>query len=308
MKIAFDKFFGFVIGGKTLNVEYIREFIVMAEVCNYTQAAEKLFISESTLFRHIKSLEEELGIQLFEKRNSKRVFLTKYGNMLIPYATKILHAKADFLQEVDQVRMEENSMLLIGTQYRISDLVKGFYEAYPNRYLVQLIQGGTDKLLKAECELLVCCDLSLKQDIEFDSVIIKEEQLAVVLPKNHLLANSTSIRLEQLRGEKFIIVSDMRGDTDDYDEALKFCQSKQFKPRIVMKAPTGTEVAKLVSEGMGIALLYKFSNVSTMVDQVAIVDLDPQVKFPITIRWKKDKELSEAGKFFIDFAVKHGIK
>jgi len=291
-----------------LDIEYIREFMVMAEVCSYTKAAEKLFISESTLFRHIKSLEMEIGILLFEKRNSKRVFLSKFGSMFIPYANTILDASAGFRNEVYQERMEESAVLVIGTQYRISDLVRDFYEAYPNRYLLQLIQGGTDILLKSDCELLVCCELSIKLEEEFESVLFKEEQLAVVLPKNHALAGRSAIRLEQLRGEKFIVVSSMRGDADDSDEALKYCQSKQFKPRVVMTAPTGTEVARLVSEGMGIALLYKNSNVSTMVDQVAIVDLEPQVKFPITIRWKKDKALSEAGRLFVDFAMKYGTR
>ena len=72
-----------------METAYLREFLVMSELCNYTAAANALFISQPTLYRHIKTLEAELGVLLFE-RQGKKIVLSRFGEMLIPHAQRIL--------------------------------------------------------------------------------------------------------------------------------------------------------------------------------------------------------------------------
>lgn len=71
-----------------MNTSYFREFTVLAEVKNYWEAAERLYINQSTLSKHIKSMENELGILLFD-RSTRHVELTRYGKALLPYARSI---------------------------------------------------------------------------------------------------------------------------------------------------------------------------------------------------------------------------
>lgn len=61
-----------------MNTEYLKEFVVLAETKNFCEASDRLYMNQSTLSKHIKSLENELGINLF-LRTTRRVELTNYG-------------------------------------------------------------------------------------------------------------------------------------------------------------------------------------------------------------------------------------
>lgn len=70
-----------------LNVRYLEEFVTLTEKNNFLEAAECLFISQSCLSKHIKKLEAEIGVELFE-RTTRTVVLTEFGQMLLPYAKR----------------------------------------------------------------------------------------------------------------------------------------------------------------------------------------------------------------------------
>lgn len=62
--------------------EQFNEFYILSTTLNYSEAAQKLFISQSTLSRHIKSMEDELGVYLFS-RNTRNVVLTSEGKLAV---------------------------------------------------------------------------------------------------------------------------------------------------------------------------------------------------------------------------------
>ena len=71
-----------------MNTEFLKEFVVLAETKNFWEASERLYMNQSTLSKHIKSLENELGVELFT-RTTRRVELTSYGQTFLPYARTI---------------------------------------------------------------------------------------------------------------------------------------------------------------------------------------------------------------------------
>lgn len=80
-----------------MKIQNMREFLTLSDVKNFNLAAEKLFLSQPTLSRHIKELEEELGVQLFE-RSTRRVELTECGQYFLPFAKKIVNAENEYLK------------------------------------------------------------------------------------------------------------------------------------------------------------------------------------------------------------------
>ena len=67
---------------------YIREFVMLADCLNFSEAAERLFISQSSLSKHIRALERELGGELFV-RTTRTIRLSEMGTVYLPYARKI---------------------------------------------------------------------------------------------------------------------------------------------------------------------------------------------------------------------------
>ena len=66
-----------------MNLDNFKEFLILAATKNYSEAADRLYISQSALTKHIQQMEKDLGVQLFA-RNSRRVTLTEFGRILLP--------------------------------------------------------------------------------------------------------------------------------------------------------------------------------------------------------------------------------
>ena len=72
-----------------MNLDYLKEFVVLAETCRFSEAAEQLNMTQSSLSKHIKSLEEELQAPLFV-RSTRKAELSTHGRNLVPYARQIV--------------------------------------------------------------------------------------------------------------------------------------------------------------------------------------------------------------------------
>ncbi len=86
-----------------MKIQSMREFITLSELKNFNYAAEKLFLSQPTLSRHIKELEEELGVTLFS-RSTRRVELTEYGLYFLPFAKRIVSAEDEYTVGLARMR------------------------------------------------------------------------------------------------------------------------------------------------------------------------------------------------------------
>ena len=82
-----------------MQIDYIKEFIILAEIGNFLEAADHLFMSQSTLSRHIKSLEDDLGTPLFD-RTTRKVSLNEYGHLFLPYAREISKIQYNYTTEL----------------------------------------------------------------------------------------------------------------------------------------------------------------------------------------------------------------
>lgn len=78
-----------------MEISYFREFVVLAETQNYWAASERMFIGQSSLSKHIKTLERQLGAPLFD-RSSRRVALTEFGRLMLPYAQKVASLQYEY--------------------------------------------------------------------------------------------------------------------------------------------------------------------------------------------------------------------
>lgn len=65
-----------------MEIKYLSEFVTLAKTKNYMEAADILYISQSSLSKHIQSIERELGVTLFD-RSTRRVKLSADGNLLL---------------------------------------------------------------------------------------------------------------------------------------------------------------------------------------------------------------------------------
>ena len=78
-----------------MEISYFKDFVILAETKNFWAASERLYIGQSSLSKHIKTLERELGAPLFT-RTSRKVELTEFGELMLPYAQSLSRMQYEY--------------------------------------------------------------------------------------------------------------------------------------------------------------------------------------------------------------------
>ena len=280
-----------------METKYIREFAVLAAIGSYSSAAKALFISQSSLFKHVKALETDLGVPLFE-RIGKHIVLSEYGQLFLPYAKKFVETEDSCLSEIDASRILSSSVIYIGTQYRITHLV-ALFRKLDRRYTLRVIEHGSlNTFFNDGCELAFIRDFTDTSG-KYESLHFISDRMAVVLPKDHPLAAQSSLSPADLRDEDFICLSTDSHDSTSGVDMLR--RILNFTPRVVMSSSLGSESVRLVNAGIGITVICKNTVIDDLPDGVVLCDLEGSEVFDVSLVWQRGENLSAGAKAFIDF-------
>lgn len=220
-----------------MQIQYYKEFVVLAETLNFWAAAEALFISQSVLSKHIRAMERELGAPLFV-RTSRRVALTELGQKLLPTARRIcdLQAKAEALARQaahsGRVRLRVAALPDIA-HYGFSQAVIRFQRQFPEAELeVEEMdtQPAREALLAGRCDLAICRESGEAPPAEpLQTHALFCERLMAVLPAGHALAGQQEAPLAEMANDGFALIA--RGSLP-YSLCVQACQNAGFTPHI----------------------------------------------------------------------------
>lgn len=291
-----------------MTVEYVQEFLVLAEVKNYSTAAELLFISQATLSRHIVAMEEELNCKLFH-RTVKTVEITAAGQKFLPYAKHIAGIREQYTQAIIQKQKELNETLIIGYNVskgvsKIETLLRSFQEKYPNITL-NLLDLSTRSLKSAirtnKCDVALLPGhlfLSNKADLlsEFVSREIFTNELVVVMHQDHPLASSKKIPLPMVQKETFVYSESQRLTVENIFDNIHIklnhvCYSED------------EHVLELLDSGLGIMLTWDTMIPKGLGAHCLIKPVDPPVYSKAKVIYSKTAQLTMAKMLFVKFAV-----
>ncbi len=296
---------------------YFREFVILAETQNFWAAADRLFISQSSLSKHIKALETQLGAPLFE-RTSRRVELSDFGRAMLPYARSMAKLQYDYETAAFNFLHQENTTLEIAAipvlaHYNITEALLRFQQAHPT-VQINIQEADTlqvrEKLLNRECEIAIYRDnrTYLDHDPEKERQIEKlpyaRDQLIAVLPPEHPLAGASSVELSQLAEESFALI---QRDTMPYELCLRACRDAGFSPKVTFTSHNLEFILDLVRKGICVALL--FTNHLEFPHHIDFGSAPPFVAVPVTpsiqttvyLAYRKGETLSAVGAHFIEF-------
>ncbi len=298
-----------------MNIEYFREFTVLADCSNYLEAADRLFIGQSTLSKHIMSMEKELGVPLFE-RTSRKVALSKYGKLLLPYANTIVQTQYSYHAVLQNELESERGRVTVGTiaataKYGITGLIADFKRRYPNSS-IQMFEGYPNdlasQLRERKCDVIFAHmperDL---MDETVQRIHYLDDSLVCILPKSHPLADQKVLRLEQLRDETFIALAE---NTTVHQLILDSCYRVGFSPKIAFTCHRVDSVLDLVTKGMGIAILAEYmanrpedGNFPEKAP-FAVASILPHTTISVDLCYRNDDDLSPMAKRFVDLVQK----
>ena len=289
-----------------MTTENLREFILLASIGTYTGAAEALYISETTLSRHIMALEKELGASLF-RRLPRRLELTESGTVFLSYAQQIVSEEDACLQAISHKLNFSRSTLSIGfdsalAYYSVARMICSFAEKYPE-FLLRLTDGSTfslrDQVANGQLQLAFVLD-----DREYRSNSLRyrqyrRDELVAVLPISHPLANQKSIHLSALSRERLLLPPPF---TAMYELCVKALRSAGLEPEAQATADfSGRVVPELVRNGFCAAIVPLQIAEGWQDRGVAVCSVLPKTKIGTALVYDPDT-LSRAGRLFMEYA------
>lgn len=179
----------------------LRYFVMLASVQNFTEAARRLFITQSTLSQSIKHTEEYLGVQLFE-RIGKKVYLTDAGNAFLPYAQKVIVEAEKGVQRIRDLQGLNTGVLKIGVLSGLRTLLiqslSSFTELYPDIQFRLYHSSSARELANLVLEDKVDMALTFmpgKISTLLESIILFQSELKIMIAnRNNTENGSMSLR------------------------------------------------------------------------------------------------------------------
>lgn len=302
-----------------MNTEYLKEFLALAETKNFWEASERLYMNQSTLSKHIKALETELGIDLFT-RTTRRVELTSYGQTFLPYAKTIVRTEFEGTSAIKRMLNIENGLLTIGAipsmpQYHITQFLAQFQQKYPGT-TVRITEDDPVNLIhhleNENCELIFNREDRAtfeKNFINGDNITripYMRDRLVTVLRKNHPLANAESITLQQLRDEQFCLIKE---GSLMYQMSIDACQNAGFIPYIIFTSHRIDSILDMVTNQNCVALLMDIhlqlpeNGPRQIGTPWCTVPITPEIPSQISLCHLSNKPLSKTAKLFVDFCT-----
>lgn len=178
-------------------------FLAVCEELHFTRAAEKLGISQPTLSQQIRLLEHRIGSPLFQ-RIGKRIYVTEAGDILRKHVQNVFHELEQAQAAIAELAGMQRGRLRIGCSgnHLLSGPISAFHALYPGIELsvTELATEETkERLLDNQLDLGVVFLPLYGDDTPLESFPLLEEQLVLVVSRQHKLAKAASIRLEELR-------------------------------------------------------------------------------------------------------------
>ena len=301
-----------------MDITGLKEFLALADTQNFWKASEMLYMNESTLSKHIKKLEAELQVPLFD-RSTRKVSLTVYGECLIPYAKEIVEKAQKFHEELEKRLQEESQGLVLGVipsmvEYHITDILVGFRKAHPEK-TVQIMEGDTVDLLEAllhrNCSMAFLRDSSFHpiDDTILEKIPYTKDRLCVLLSSMHPKASCESISLKELSEEEFVVLNQGTLLNQIFHS---LCEKDNFTPKIAMECKWMNSIFDLVAKNMGISILtdkhFDINMKNRMADRnaLALVPLEPAVYSQTYLCYRKDEPLNATSKEMIKYMKETG--
>jgi DNA-binding transcriptional LysR family regulator len=280
-------------------------FVAAAEQGAVSGAARALSISQSSVTEAIQSLEEDLGVILFE-RKARGLELTHKGSMFLRHATQILGDVSTARMAFREDEGDLTGRLSLGVTslvagYVLSDMLSRFRRAYPKvelsavedsaDYLQHLLIGG-----ELDVAVLLTSSIRDRAALQVESLLVSPYRLW--LPAGHRLNASEAISLDDLAGELLIALT-----VDEIEESTRrMMGALSVKPDIAFRTRSVEAVRSLVATGAGVALLPSlvYRPWSLEGDRIEIRDVSgdlPSVQ--VGLVWRKGAPLSPVARNFI---------
>ena len=286
-----------------LTLRQLRAFCFVAQEQSMTRAAEKLFLTTSALSMLIRSLEEELGLRLFE-RTTRRVTLTEAGSELLPTALQILNQLDSTVHALQTTHLKQSELLKVATSPLLAAslmpmVISQFRRDFPGVRLELMdvpVADVAEAVRSGQADIGVCTSGQESRDLK--SEVIFQDALCVACPEGHALAAMESVEWSDLVEFPLILLKPGTGLRNLLEKPM---QRWAGQIRWEYEVANIHTVLGLISAGLGVSVLPAYSLARAGIKGIAVKPLvNPQVIREVVTLCVSSKPLPSSAESFLN--------
>lgn len=272
----------------SMDIRRLEAFCKVYELGSFSKAGQELFLSQPTISSHISSLEEELGVRLFD-RMGRSVLTTTAGDILYAHAREIFrsleNARADIEALLDSVSGEiAVGASTIPAQYILPGLLRGFLAAHPH-VGVRIENGDSASVIERVADGSLLCGLcgarAEHPDLLFD-LVMSDEAVLIAHP-SFAAGIGVDATLDQALKWPWIMRETGSGTRKTLELALRSRGADIASLRVVVSAASTEAVINCVRGGLGVSVTSRLAAAGFIergeVSAVRVPELDMSREF-----------------------------
>lgn len=290
-----------------MELDYLKEFIAAAQVCNMFETSEQMFISQSTLSRHIKRLEESLGVDLFD-RTPKSIQINRNGQIFLEYAKKMLDIEQEARRALELEQETHQDMINIAAvnsvcNYHVNDIVSSFKQNYP-QYRINIFEGDSsanlESLRKRECDFAFAAE-NVMEGEEYECIPFTRDEMAAVFQSGYYQTKQNRISIGNLEGQPLLLYG--RSSTI-YKLCMEIFQQYGIEPQIAFTSYRSETIVNMVDKGMGTAVMLQKEAEACNIEGKQIARFEPGIHVDIRLWYRKEPQMRKISKKFLSCVKK----
>lgn len=248
-----------------MDTRQLQYFLAIARHQNISKAAEELHISQPALSTTLRTLEQELGQQLFD-RQGKKLVINENGRYLASRAKSAFDILDEAKTALQTSVQERNSTVNCAMEIplgNMGEVLRQFYERHPS-ILIRMGYADSTQFNKRALDVILCSSATPIEDTNY--IFLGKEDLMIVMPPNHSLAQRESVALADFKHDDFVFTNPSVMRNISY----AMCIEAGFEPRIIMETQLFSEALSIVSTGLGCCIATEITWLGNMPYKVVV--------------------------------------
>lgn len=284
-----------------MDIKALRYFVELIEQQSFTRASERLFVTQPTISKMIRSLEQEIGHPLLH-RQGHRFWLTEAGHIVLTRAQEILAQMSQLQAELTDLTQLKTGQLRLGIPPMVghlyADIIGQYRAAYPNVEITIVEYGGRkieQAVLEGELDVAITM-LSENEPSDLSSLTLDSYPIYAVLPNCHPWSSVTHIDWLTLKEQPFYLYT-KEFILSDYIQQQ--CHNCGFSPQVAARSSQWDFLVALVKGGVGVTFLPEPICNRIQNDGLLTKAITPSITWTLGVIWHNQRYLARTTEAWI---------
>ncbi|HHS12225.1 MAG TPA: LysR family transcriptional regulator [bacterium] len=289
-----------------MEIQQLKGFYYSTKLGSLTRAAEKLSVTQSAVSQQIKSLESELGIQLFNRFGPKKE-LTPDGKLFFELISPIIQELDSLKSTFEDMKGNEKGLLTIAaTTFMIMNLlppvIKQYTEKYPNVQL-EIMERRWNEIVRlahvGEIDFGLTPVTKISSNLNF--LLLEPIDRVLITSIGHPLSRKTHVTLEDI--VKYPMITYERGlvTRGEFDRVMR---EHGLQSNIIMEATNAETIKRYVEMGIGISIIPKMALFPTKTTRLEVISINRYFgKSQYGVLLRKGKHITRWSRHFLELLI-----